>query len=46
MSPSDRTAIHPGSGIAYTYEFPYATLDRESDFRTSYAAWTARTTAV
>lgn len=42
MSPQDRTAIHPGSGIAYTYDLPFPTRDRESDFRTCYAAWQSR----
>jgi len=33
MSAQDRTATHPGSGIAYTYIPPFTTYDREADFR-------------
>lgn len=33
MSEQDRTAIHPGSGVAYTYIPPFTTYDREADFR-------------
>ena len=36
-SEAERTAVHPGSGIAYTYELPFGTLDREADMRTAYA---------
>jgi methylase of polypeptide subunit release factors len=38
----DRTAVHPGSGIAYTYELPFATLDREADMRRAYAEFELR----
>lgn len=31
------TATHPGSGIDYTYELPFVTLDREADMRQAYA---------
>jgi len=33
----ERQAVHPGSGIAYTYELPFVTLDREADMRQAYA---------
>ncbi|WP_148059649.1 hypothetical protein [Salana multivorans] len=33
---SERTHVHPGSGVSYTYEPPFITLDREADFRESY----------
>ena len=29
----DRTAVHPGSGVEYVYELPFANRDREADFR-------------
>jgi len=38
----ERTAVHPGSGIAYTYELPFGTLDREADMRTAYAEFERR----
>lgn len=42
MPAEDRTAVHPGSGIAYTYELPFGILDREADFRTAYAEFERR----
>lgn len=39
MPEHDRTAAHPGSGVIYIYFLPFATLDREADLRTAYAAW-------
>ncbi len=33
----DRTVVHPGSGIAYEYQLPFAHLDREADLRSAYA---------
>ena len=33
----ERTATHPGSGVSYTYELPFVTLDREADMRRAYA---------
>jgi hypothetical protein len=30
-------AVHPGSGITYTYELPFVTLDREADMRLAYS---------
>ena len=38
----ERTAVHPGSGVAYEYELPFATRDREDDFRTAYAEFQRR----
>ncbi|PNL17389.1 DNA methyltransferase [Micrococcus sp. FDAARGOS_333] len=38
----ERTAVHPGSGVAYEYELPFATRDREEDFRTAYAEFQRR----
>ncbi|WP_062073657.1 Eco57I restriction-modification methylase domain-containing protein [Demequina sediminicola] len=35
----DRTVTHPGSGIDYTYEFPFEVLDREADMRAAYAVF-------
>lgn len=37
LTEDERTAVHPGSGIAYVYELPFRTLDREADMRTAYA---------
>lgn len=37
ISEEERTATHPGSGIDYTYELPFVTLDREADMRQAYA---------
>ncbi|WP_233437870.1 DNA methyltransferase [Agromyces laixinhei] len=37
ITESERTAEHPGSGIEYTYELPFVTLDREADMRQAYA---------
>lgn len=37
ISEAERTATHPGSGIDYTYELPFVTLDREADMRQAYA---------
>ncbi len=39
---SERTAKHPGSGIEYTYELPFVTLDREADMRAAYAEFERR----
>ncbi|MFF2053291.1 class I SAM-dependent DNA methyltransferase [Leifsonia sp. NPDC058194] len=33
---SERTAVHPGSGLAYRYDLPFTTLDREADLRRAY----------
>lgn len=37
ITEEERTATHPGSGIDYTYELPFVTLDREADMREAYA---------
>lgn len=37
LTAEERTATHPGSGIDYTYEFPFVVLDREADMRAAYA---------
>ncbi|MFS0703398.1 class I SAM-dependent DNA methyltransferase [Cellulomonas sp. 179-A 9B4 NHS] len=42
ITEADRTAAHPGSGIAYTYELPFVTLDREADMRRAYAEFERR----
>ena len=42
ISEEERTATHPGSGIDYTYELPFRTLDREADMRTAYAEFERR----
>lgn len=38
----ERTAVHPGSGVAYEYKLPFATRDREEDFRVAYAEFQRR----
>ncbi|ERG63196.1 hypothetical protein L332_01835 [Agrococcus pavilionensis RW1] len=40
ISEEDRTAVHPGSGIAYTNELPFVTLNREADMRKAHAHFT------
>lgn len=42
VTEAERTAVHPGSGIAYTYELPFVTLDREADMRRAYAEFERR----
>ncbi|GAB2622937.1 class I SAM-dependent DNA methyltransferase [Pseudactinotalea suaedae] len=42
ITEEERTAVHPGSGIAYTYELPFVTLDREADMRKAYAVFEQR----
>lgn len=42
MPVEERQAEHPGSGVVYTYELPFGTLDREADFRTAYAEFERR----
>lgn len=37
VSEEERTADHPGSGVAYTYELPFVTYDREEDMRVAHA---------
>lgn len=37
ITQEERIAVHPGSGIAYEYELPFTTLDREADMRRAYA---------
>ena len=37
ISDDECKAIHPGSGIEYTYELPFRTLDREADMREAYS---------
>lgn len=37
ITQEERIAVHPGSGIAYEYELPFITLDREADMRRAYA---------
>jgi hypothetical protein len=39
LSVEQRTVDHPGSGISYVYEMPFAPLDRESDLRRSYISF-------
>lgn len=45
MPLDERQAEHPGSGVVYTYELPFGTLDREADFRTAYAEFERRLAA-
>ena len=42
FSEDDLTAVHPGSGVAYTYELPFQTLDREAHMRQAYAEFERR----
>ncbi|WP_144679706.1 class I SAM-dependent DNA methyltransferase [Cellulosimicrobium sp. TH-20] len=44
-SEDDLTAVHPGSGVAYTYELPFQTLDREAHMRQAYAEFERRLAA-
>ena len=37
IAEDEREAIHRGSGVEYTYELPFRTLDREADMRQAYA---------
>lgn len=39
ISIEERTAVHPGSGVTYVYEFPFARRDREADLRAAYASF-------
>jgi len=41
-SVEERTATHPGSGVTYVYELPFATFDREEDLRVAYAEFERR----
>ena len=45
MPVDERQAEHPGSGVVYTYDLPFGTLDREADFRTAYAEFERRLAA-
>lgn len=36
LSAAQRTWTHPQSGITYTFEYPFAPLDREADLRAAY----------
>ena len=42
ITAEERTAVHPGSGVEYVYELPFATRDREEDFRVAYAEFQRR----
>ncbi|MDQ2845589.1 MAG: class I SAM-dependent DNA methyltransferase [Actinomycetota bacterium] len=44
LNRDDLTAVHPGSGIDYSYRLPFGTLDREADLRAAYAEWQRRLT--
>lgn len=37
LSENQRTWTHPQSGVAYTFEYPFAPLDREANLREAYA---------
>jgi len=45
FSEDDLTAVHPGSGVAYTYELPFQSLDREAHMRQAYAEFERRLAA-
>ncbi|QOC28975.1 class I SAM-dependent DNA methyltransferase [Microbacterium hominis] len=36
ISDDERRATHPGSGVAHTYELPFATIDREEQIRQAF----------
>jgi hypothetical protein len=38
----ERTAVHPGSGVAYEYVLPFGVIDREVDMRAAYLAFESR----
>ncbi|MCL1800583.1 MAG: class I SAM-dependent DNA methyltransferase, partial [Promicromonosporaceae bacterium] len=42
LTAEERTATHPGSGISYTYELPFARKDREADLRAAYLRFATR----
>lgn len=42
ITAEERTAMHPGSDVEYVYELPFATRDREEDFRAAYAEFQRR----
>lgn len=42
FSEDDLTAVHPGSGVAYTYELPFQTLDREAHMHQAYTEFERR----
>ncbi|GAA3809750.1 class I SAM-dependent DNA methyltransferase [Cellulomonas soli] len=42
ITAAERSAVHPGSGVEYTYELPFVTLDREADMRAAYAEFERR----
>jgi hypothetical protein len=42
ITEQERTATHPQSGVAYTFELPFRLLDREADMRRAYAAFESR----
>ncbi|BAC19708.1 hypothetical protein HMPREF0290_2782 [Corynebacterium efficiens YS-314] len=37
----ERTWEHPQSGVSYTFEYPFSTLNREADLRRAYAEFSA-----
>jgi len=39
LTPEERTSAYLGSGVDYTYEFPFEILDREQDMRDAYASF-------
>lgn len=41
LSESDRTWIHPQSGVEYVFEYPFAPLDREADLAAAYEKYAA-----
>lgn len=36
LTTSERTWTHPQSGVAYTFELPFSSFDREEDMRQAY----------
>lgn len=41
LSESDRTWTHPQSGVEYTFDYPFAPLDREADLAAAYEKYAA-----
>ncbi|MGM7669837.1 DNA methyltransferase [Microbacterium sp. A93] len=45
ITEEERSEVHPGSGVEYVYKLPFATRDREDDFRVAYAEFERRLAA-
>ncbi|MCQ4622285.1 DNA methyltransferase [Corynebacterium sp. CCUG 70398] len=45
LSVTDRTWVHPQSGVEYVYDYPFRQLDREADMREAYARFEGMVTS-